>query len=122
MMLFKTEVIHLEDKEKIQTWVLDECLLQIMSYETHKRESDSTVDILKKGYLLFESFKPLMIHESSVSEIMFSYIKKLYEDIIHMSHQNGINDYIHALKSLIIKDEIYYAYQQAFQDIDTLYE
>jgi hypothetical protein len=29
---------------------------------------------------------------------------------------------LHALKSLIIKDEIYYAYQQAFQDIDALYE
>jgi hypothetical protein len=122
MMLFKTEVIHLEDKEKIQTWVLDECLLQIMSYETHKQESDSKVDILKKGYQLFESFKPLRTHESSVSEIMFSYIKKLYEDIIHMSHQNGINDYIYALKSLIRKNEIYYVYQQAFQDIDTLYE
>jgi hypothetical protein len=39
-----------------------------------------------------------------------------------MSHQNGINDYIHALKSLIGKDEIYYVYQQAFQYIDTLYE
>jgi hypothetical protein len=122
MMFFKTEVIHLKDKDKIQTWVLGECLLQIMSYETHKQESDSTVDILKKGYQLFESFKPLMTHESSVSEIMFSYIKKLYEDIIHTSHQNGINDYIHALKSLIGKDEIYYAYQQAFQYIDTLYE
>jgi molecular chaperone GrpE (heat shock protein) len=58
MMLFKTELIHLEDKEKIQTWVLDECLLQIMLYETHKQESDSIVDILKKGYQLFESFKP----------------------------------------------------------------
>jgi len=36
-MLFKTELIHLEDKEKIQTCVLDECLLQIMSYETHNQ-------------------------------------------------------------------------------------
>ena len=122
MMLFKTEVIHLEDKEKIQTWVLNECLLQIMSYETHKQESDSIVEILKKGYQLFESFKPLMIHESSVSEILFSYIIKLYEDIIHMSHQYGINDFIYALKSIIGKDEIYHAYQHAFQYIDRLYE
>ena len=120
-MLLKTELISQDYQVTIQTWVSDECVLKMLSYQTLKHESEHTKDVLKEGYQFFVLYIPFLINESSVSTHIFSYIKTLYEYIIYMTYQINHHDFINTLQSQLTISNIHHVYMDAFHHIDSLY-